>query len=126
MPEVGGMRPKLSLAGGMSFLALGLLFTSLLAMFGSLLWGWIPYWAPFMLTNLMALYTGVWGVLVAVLAPVATAILFQDPNSVLNAPANVAQTLLFLALMRTLRVDIGLRTVDDCIKYLFITMVSAA
>ncbi len=120
------MRTKLTLGGGMSFLALGLLFTSLLAMFGSLLWGFIPYWAPFMFTNLLALYTGVWGVLVAVLAPIATAILFQDPNSVLDAPANVGQTLLFLALMRVLRVDIGLRTVDDCIKYLFITMVSAA
>jgi class 3 adenylate cyclase len=116
---------RLSLGGGVVFLVLGFIFCTLLAFFGSMLWGFIPYWPLFMLTNLAALYVGWWGVVLATIAPVAT-VIFQDSGSVLLIPVNFVQVTLFLSGMRFLRVDKGARKLDDRVKLVAVSAFSSA
>src|SRR5262245_19134557 len=90
-----------------------------------MLWGFIPYWPLFMLTNLGVLYFGWWGIALATLAPVATVVL-QDPGGVLLIPVNFVQAVLFLTGMRALRVDRAVRKLDDRVKLVVISATASA
>jgi class 3 adenylate cyclase len=116
---------KLTAREGIVFIAVGFVFTSMLALLGSLLWGFLPYWPLFMLTNLAALYVGWWGVLLAGLAPVTTA-LFQDPMSLVYTPVNFLQVTLFLGGMQALRIDKSARSLVDKIKLVAVSAASSA
>lgn len=112
---------RLSLAGGLGFLCLGVVLTLLLAVLGSLLWGSIPYWPTAMLINLSVMTLGWWGLALAALWPVAQWLIFPDSPIGVFLPVNVLQPIVFLAGVHFLRVDTALRSLDDRLKYLVIT-----
>lgn len=120
-----GFAKRLSLAGGLGFLALGLTFTLLLAILGSLLWGFIPYWPTFMLVNLGVLYLGWWGIALSTLWPIVSALMFGSELTVF-LPANLAQQFVWLAMVRMIQIEPGLRTLDDRVKYVCVTFASSA
>lgn len=97
----------------------------MLVLFGSLLWGFLPFWPVFMFTNLAALYVGWWGILLAGIAPLTTAV-FQDPTSLVFVPVNLVQVTLFLTGMQLFRVDKGARTLVGKLQLVAISTAASA
>jgi class 3 adenylate cyclase len=115
---------KFSLKGGLAFLAVALFVNSLLALLGTLLWGFFPYWPAFTIATLVALHWRPWGIALAILSPIATSLLFHDAPLGVYIPVDLLQVSLFLFAMHALKIDSRLTALRD--KSLFIVAAIAA
>jgi class 3 adenylate cyclase len=114
---------RLSPQAGIVFLVLALTLNSLLAVFGSLLWGFFPYWPAFMVCALMSVYFGWWGVLVAALCPIPSSfLLVSDSPFYLYVPVSILQATLVMVAFRVFQIDPALRTWLDRVKYLVLAI----
>lgn len=114
----------LSGVGGVTFLVLAILLNALLAILGSLLWGFVPYWPAYMVYVLAAVYFGRWGVALAIISPaISSLLLFRDIPFYLYMPVNLLQVCLALLAFRLVNIHPALITWLDRFKYLVLAVI---
>jgi class 3 adenylate cyclase len=120
-PSLHGLPSARSLTyvQGCTIVLVLVILNSLLAALGSLLWVHLPYWPAYVVFALACSFFRWWGVAIAVLTPIASCALGIGGGApTLYIFVNLLQAVLILGAVRILRLNPGLPSWLDKVKYL--------
>ena len=104
---------------GLAVVGFILALNSILAALGSMLWGQIYYWPAFMMTALACANFRLWGILVAIVTPIISSLMLIGGGPwYIYSFISTFQALIVILVFQLLRIDPGLTTLSDKLKYL--------